>query len=265
MKLTKSRLRELVVEEISQQTKKAELTKEGFFDTIKSAFSGKKEEPKEEILPAVKSFEEFEKICNDRQQQYEKAVNAHFNDFSTKVRSGIRIDLTPQGRVSLTRVLPKSDVVYAIGLGESFKGLLAPKNFMDDNPPSSISGYDKNYEPKTVYGWANFYEKTGKLEAAQSIGKTFVDFWNECVDSFQAIHAKKQKREGVTETLGEKIQEKISLNMEQPSSTILKYAGGERSAPLVIIKLNSETKKESLHNDGNIIVERWQRLAGIVK
>jgi len=260
MKLTKSKLRKLVVEELSQQTKKAELTKEGFIDTIKSVFGGKKEEPKEEILPAVKSFEEFEKICNDRQQQYEKAVNDHFNDFSIKVRSGIRIDLTPQGRVSLTRVLPKSDVVYAIGFGESFKKLLAPKNFMDDNPPSSISGYDKNYEPKTVYGWANFYEKTGKLEAAQSIGKTFVDFWNECVDLFQKIHDAKQKREGVTEDM-----KKISLNMEQPSSTILKYAGGERSAPLVIIKLNSETKKESLHNDGNIIVERWQRLAGLIK
>ena len=43
MKLTKSKLRKLVVEEISQQTKKAELTKEGFIDTIKSVFGGKKE------------------------------------------------------------------------------------------------------------------------------------------------------------------------------------------------------------------------------
>jgi hypothetical protein len=246
MKLTKSKLRKLVVEEISQQTKKAELTKEGLIDTIKSAFGGKKEE----ILPAVKSFEEFEKICNDRQQQYEKALNDHFNDFSTKVRIG-----TLKGRVSLTRVSPQSDTVYAIGFGESFKALLAPKNFMDEQPPN---------EPKSAYGWAYHYEDKNELGKAQAIGKAFVEFWNECVDSFQTIHDAKQKREGVTEVLGKKMK-KISLNMDKPSHTILEFAGGDQSAPLVILNLESAAKKESLHNDGKIIAERWQRLAGLIK
>lgn len=278
MKLSQAKLKKMIREEVSRQVEEETLSEAGgFMDKFKGKVKGLfgKEEPEkqepEKQEPEKKEIgtDDFEKVCNARQQQYENAVNTHFNSLKTKIRTDIRL---PQ-RVSLIRIEPKkSDITYAIGFGESFRNLLVPPNFMDDQVPSSISGYKKDHKPKTLFGWADYYQKIGESAKAQETGEAFVTFWNECIEAFKGVHSNPittpdgQIVGNVSETMGKKMKDPISLDKDDPAGVILKYAGGDSGPALVIIKLTSgEGQNESAHSSGQIIAERWQRLAGLIK
>ena len=243
MKLSQAKLKKMIREEVSRQVEEETLSEAGFIGKLKDTFKGvfgkeepEKQEPEKVAERVIGSFNEFAEMCDARMAMYQDEINKAVKDFETQLKFGGEASI----KLTFARVAPNSKTVFAVGFDEKLKEIFQ-------------AAMNKAFE----------LEDKGSMAEARKIGDELVKIWNLCVEKMNQTTEELNLREPV-KSLTVTVAEPKVLNKEQPSKTISDMIGSDGGKPLVTMTLGDQ-KFESANLEGQIIAERWQRLAGLIK
>lgn len=242
MKLSQTNLKKMIREEVSRQLDEEMLSEAGLMDKVKGFFGKKepeKQEPEKAAERVIGSFDEFAEMCDARMAMYQDKIAQVINDFDTQVEFGGKAST----KLTLARVVPKSNTVFAVGFDENlnkiFEAAMKKSNNLEDKGDKSST------------------------DEARKIGDELVKIWNLCVKKMNQTTEELKLKEPLKNVTIAVAEPKV-LDEKEPSKTIAGMIGSGGSRPLVTMTLGNQ-KSESANLEGQIIAERWQRLAGLIK